>query len=70
MTGRLQQKGIRTVLFSGDREEAVATIAKAVGIDNEFIKSSLTPQGKSGAISSLKAAGHRVAMVTISCLIT
>ncbi|CAL8996018.1 unnamed protein product [Prunus brigantina] len=60
---RLQQKGIRTVLFSGDREEAVATIAKAVGIENEFIKSSLTPQGKSGAISSLKDEGHRVAMV-------
>ncbi|XP_009362794.2 copper-transporting ATPase PAA2, chloroplastic [Pyrus x bretschneideri] len=60
---RLQQKGIRTVLFSGDREEAVATIAKAVGIENEFVKSSLTPQGKSGAISSLKDAGHHVAMV-------
>ncbi|KAL6208089.1 hypothetical protein ACLB2K_019041 [Fragaria x ananassa] len=60
---RLQQKGIRTVLFSGDREEAVATIAKAVGIEKECIKSSLTPQGKSGAISSLKAAGHHVAMV-------
>ncbi|CAN6539590.1 unnamed protein product [Malus baccata var. baccata] len=62
---RLQQKGIQTVLFSGDREEAVATIAKAVGIENEFVKSSLTPQGKSGAISSLKDAGHHVAMVTI-----
>ncbi|XP_062021895.1 copper-transporting ATPase PAA2, chloroplastic [Rosa rugosa] len=60
---RLQQKGIRTVLFSGDRKEAVATIAKLVGIEKEFIKSSLTPQGKSGAISSLKAAGHHVAMV-------
>ncbi|CAN6539589.1 unnamed protein product [Malus baccata var. baccata] len=60
---RLQQKGIQTVLFSGDREEAVATIAKAVGIENEFVKSSLTPQGKSGAISSLKDAGHHVAMV-------
>ncbi|PQP99259.1 copper-transporting ATPase PAA2 chloroplastic [Prunus yedoensis var. nudiflora] len=38
-------------------------IAKAVGIENEFVKSSLTPQGKSGAISSLKDEGHRVAMV-------
>ncbi|PRQ29787.1 putative cu(2+)-exporting ATPase [Rosa chinensis] len=59
--------GIRTVLFSGDREEAVATIAKSVGIEKEFIKSSLTPQGKSGAISSLKAAGHHVAMLCQSC---
>ncbi|XWS72377.1 hypothetical protein CRYUN_Cryun02cG0035000 [Craigia yunnanensis] len=28
---RLQQKGIKTILISGDREEAVATIAKTVG---------------------------------------
>lgn len=63
---RLQQKGIKTVLLSGDREEAVATIAKAVGIGKESIKSSLTPQQKSGAISTLKTAGHRIAMVHIS----
>ncbi|KAE8658035.1 Copper-transporting ATPase PAA2 [Hibiscus syriacus] len=30
---RLQQKGIKTILISGDREEAVATVAKTVGID-------------------------------------
>ncbi|KAF3446112.1 hypothetical protein FNV43_RR11291 [Rhamnella rubrinervis] len=61
--GRLQQKGIKTLLFSGDREEAVANIAKAVGIGKESIRSSLTPQQKSGAISTLKTAGHRIAMV-------
>ncbi|CAA0838023.1 Copper-transporting ATPase PAA2- chloroplastic [Striga hermonthica] len=60
---RLQGKGIRTVLLSGDREEAVATVAKTVGIENEFVNSSLTPQQKSGVISRLQASGHRVAMV-------
>ncbi|KAL0330512.1 UNVERIFIED_CONTAM: Copper-transporting ATPase PAA2, chloroplastic [Sesamum radiatum] len=60
---RLQQKGIRTVLLSGDREEAVAAVAKTVGVENEFINGSLTPQQKSDAISSLQASGHRVAMV-------
>ncbi|XP_024445979.1 copper-transporting ATPase PAA2, chloroplastic isoform X2 [Populus trichocarpa] len=60
---RLQQKGINTVLLSGDREEAVATIANRVGIESEFINASLTPQKKSEVISSLQAAGHRVAMV-------
>ncbi|GFQ00043.1 copper-transporting ATPase paa2 chloroplastic [Phtheirospermum japonicum] len=60
---RLQQKGIRTVLLSGDREEAVAAVAKTVGIENEFVNSSLTPQQKSGVISGLQASGHRVAMV-------
>ncbi|XP_059642621.1 copper-transporting ATPase PAA2, chloroplastic [Cornus florida] len=60
---RLQQKGIKTVLLSGDREEAVATIAKTVGIGSEFVNASLTPQQKSSVISTLQASGHRVAMV-------
>ncbi|KAJ6743350.1 ATP7 ISOFORM B [Salix viminalis] len=60
---RLQQNGIKTVLLSGDREEAVATIANRVGIGSEYINASLTPRQKSKAISSLQAAGHRVAMV-------
>ncbi|CAK8568476.1 unnamed protein product [Lathyrus sativus] len=60
---RLKKKGIKTVLLSGDREEAVATIAETVGIENDFVKASLSPQQKSAFVSSLKAAGHRVAMV-------
>ncbi|ESW08882.1 hypothetical protein PHAVU_009G082400 [Phaseolus vulgaris] len=60
---RLKQKGIKTVLLSGDREEAVATVADTVGIENDFVKASLSPQQKSSFISSLKAAGHHIAMV-------
>ncbi|XP_071737071.1 copper-transporting ATPase PAA2, chloroplastic-like [Rutidosis leptorrhynchoides] len=60
---RLHQKGIETILLSGDREEAVASVAKSVGIGNHLINASLTPQQKSGAISSLQTAGHCVAMV-------
>ncbi|KAJ0090743.1 hypothetical protein Patl1_13765 [Pistacia atlantica] len=60
---RLQQKGIKTILLSGDREEAVAAVAKAVGIENEYINSSLTPQQKLEFVSTLQTAGHRVAMV-------
>ncbi|XP_044471899.1 copper-transporting ATPase PAA2, chloroplastic isoform X1 [Mangifera indica] len=60
---RFQQKGIKTILLSGDREEAVAAVAKAVGIENEYINSSLTPQQKSDFVSTLQTAGHRVAMV-------
>jgi deoxyribodipyrimidine photolyase len=66
---RLQQKGIKAVLLSGDREEAVATIAKTVGMGSDCINASLTPQHKSEVISTLKSAGHRVAMVTIFNLI-
>ncbi|KAF5726131.1 copper-transporting ATPase PAA2 chloroplastic-like [Tripterygium wilfordii] len=60
---RLQQKGINTVLLSGDRQEAVNSVAKTVGIGSNSIYASLTPQQKSGIISRLQAAGHCVAMV-------
>ncbi|KAJ4708901.1 Copper-transporting ATPase [Melia azedarach] len=60
---RLQKKGIKTLLLSGDREEAVAATAKEVGIGKEYINSSLTPQQKSEFISTLQTAGHHVAMV-------
>nr|KJB65455.1 hypothetical protein B456_010G096400 [Gossypium raimondii] len=59
---RLQRKGIKTILISGDREEAVATIAKTVGIEHEFVNASLTPQQKSRVISTLQTAGHHIAM--------
>ncbi|XP_075522405.1 copper-transporting ATPase PAA2, chloroplastic [Primulina tabacum] len=60
---RLQKKGIRTVILSGDREEAVASVAKTVGIEDKFVNGSLTPRQKSDVISSLQASGHRVAVV-------
>ncbi|XP_047315974.1 copper-transporting ATPase PAA2, chloroplastic isoform X2 [Impatiens glandulifera] len=60
---RLHQKGIRMVILSGDREEAVAAIAKSVGIRSEFVYASLTPQQKCGIISTFQGSGHRVAMV-------
>lgn len=63
---RLCRKGIQTVLLSGDREEAVANIAKTVGIGSEFVHASLAPQQKTGVISTLQASGHRVAMVISS----
>ncbi|CAI9096712.1 OLC1v1032915C2 [Oldenlandia corymbosa var. corymbosa] len=59
----LKQRGIRTVLLSGDREEAVATVAQTVGVENEFVNASLTPKQKSEFVASLQASGHSVAMV-------
>ncbi|WOL11582.1 copper-transporting ATPase PAA2, chloroplastic [Canna indica] len=58
---KLQRLGISTVLVSGDREEAVASVGKMVGIEN--INAALTPQQKSSIISSFQAEGHCVAMV-------
>ncbi|KAK8970811.1 hypothetical protein KSP40_PGU013540 [Platanthera guangdongensis] len=56
-----REKGIKTVLLSGDREEAAAAVGKMVGI--ELVRASVTPQQKYDFISSLQAKGHRVAMV-------
>ncbi|CAD6202338.1 unnamed protein product [Miscanthus lutarioriparius] len=60
---RLQQESITTFLLSGDRQEAVASIGRTIGIRDENIKSSLTPQDKASIISTLQGKGHRVAMV-------
>ncbi|EOA19934.1 hypothetical protein CARUB_v10000184mg [Capsella rubella] len=60
---RLQEKGIKTVLLSGDREGAVATVAKNVGIESESTNYSLSPEMKFKFISDLQSSGHRVAMV-------
>ncbi|KAI3754847.1 hypothetical protein L1987_54639 [Smallanthus sonchifolius] len=60
---RLHEKGIETILLSGDREEVVASVANTVGIGTHLINASLTPQQKSAAISILQNKGHRVAMV-------
>ncbi|KAL1204253.1 Copper-transporting ATPase PAA2 [Cardamine amara subsp. amara] len=60
---RLQEKGIKTVLLSGDMEGAVATVAKNVGIESESTNYSLSPEKKFDFISYLQSSGHRVAMV-------
>ncbi|XP_010535751.1 PREDICTED: copper-transporting ATPase PAA2, chloroplastic [Tarenaya hassleriana] len=60
---RLKQKGIKTVLLSGDREGAVATVAKNVGIETESTNYSLTPEQKFHFISNIQSSGSRVAMV-------
>uniref|UniRef100_A0A1J3IZ39 Copper-transporting ATPase PAA2, chloroplastic n=1 Tax=Noccaea caerulescens TaxID=107243 RepID=A0A1J3IZ39_NOCCA len=60
---RLQEKGIKTVLLSGDREGAVATVAKSVGIESKSTNYSLSPEKKLEFISNLQSSGHRVAMV-------
>jgi P-type Cu+ transporter len=64
----LKEKGINTFVLSGDRDEAVASVGKMVGLKRENIKASLSPQDKASIISSLQSEGHRVAVVMI-CLV-
>ena len=58
---QLQQRGIKTYLLSGDRQQTVEKIASKVGIENYQAK--LTPTQKCDFIEEMKANGHKVLMV-------
>ena len=57
----LRERGLEVVILSGDRREAVAPIAAALGIANW--SGALTPVQKIAVIDELKARGRRVLMV-------
>ncbi|MDX2377590.1 heavy metal translocating P-type ATPase [Microbacterium sp. LRZ72] len=57
----LTDLGMHTVLLTGDDDASARRVAATVGIDD--VRSQATPVEKAQAISDLRAAGHRVAMV-------
>jgi Cd2+/Zn2+-exporting ATPase len=57
----LHERKIRTVMLTGDREEAAAVAARQVGIQS--YAAALTPDAKMAAIRRYSAEGHVVAMV-------
>ncbi len=57
----LHERKIRTVMLTGDREEAAAVAARQVGIQS--YGAALTPDAKMAAIRRFSAEGHVVAMV-------
>ena len=57
----LHDRRIRTVMLTGDREEAAAVAAQQVGIQS--YAAALTPDAKMAAIRRYSAEGHVVAMV-------
>jgi Zn2+/Cd2+-exporting ATPase len=57
----LHARKIRTVMLTGDREEAAAVAARQVGIQSHA--AALTPDAKMAAIRRYSAEGHVVAMV-------
>lgn len=56
----LKAMGLDTAIISGDRMEAVAPVARALGL---FAQGGLSPQEKLDAIASQKAQGRRVLML-------
>ncbi len=61
MLAELARRGIRTLMLTGDREEAAAAAAKQLGVRD--YRAALTPDAKMAAIRGLSAGGHVVAMV-------
>lgn len=58
---RLKEKGIKTVMLTGDGQAVAAQIAQEVGID-EFM-ARISPESKVNKIKELKAQGLMVAMI-------
>ncbi|WP_458320340.1 copper-exporting P-type ATPase CopA [Providencia sp. CRPN23579] len=58
---RLHKQGFRLVMLTGDNPVTAKAIAKEAGIDE--VIAGVMPDGKSAAIESLQAKGHKVAMV-------
>lgn len=59
----LQQAGLRVMLLSGDRPEAVQAMAAAAGIAPQDARAGVRPEQKAEFVRSLRAEGRRVAMV-------
>lgn len=57
----LHQRGLRTVLLTGDNATAAAEVAAQVGIDDVIAE--VLPEGKVDVIEQLRERGHVVAMV-------
>ena len=57
----LRQRGIRTLLLTGDRPPAARAIAGAAGLDDW--RADVLPEAKAAEVESLRATGSRLAMV-------
>ena len=57
----LKQQGIRTHLLSGDRTNAVAQVAQALGLDT--YRAEATPEDKLAYVEDLQKQGRKVLMV-------
>jgi len=57
----LHERGIRTVMITGDNEGSAHAVALALGIDE--VIANVLPEGKSDAVASLREGDRTVAMV-------
>lgn len=57
----LKQRGIKTVMLTGDAELAAQAVASQIGVED--VRARVQPEGKNAVVDQLKAQGHTVAMV-------
>jgi Cu2+-exporting ATPase len=60
---RLQKRGLRTVLLSGDRQETAESVGTSLGIAKGDIYGDVKPEGKAQLVEKLQSQGASVAMV-------
>jgi P-type E1-E2 ATPase len=58
---KLHQRGIKTVMLTGDAQRVANNIGKALGVDD--VRSELLPADKVSSIEALQSKGRKVAMV-------
>jgi P-type E1-E2 ATPase len=61
VTEKLRQRGVRTVMLTGDSRRPAEAIGHALGVDE--VRAELLPGEKVAAIEALQAKGRKVAMV-------
>ncbi|MBD3179500.1 MAG: copper-translocating P-type ATPase [Candidatus Latescibacteria bacterium] len=57
---KLKEKGIQTMMLTGDREEVASWVAEELGLDDYFAE--VLPRDKADTIESIRERGLRVAM--------
>lgn len=59
--GRLRERGLRVLMFTGDNAYVAQSVADEIGI--EEVVAELLPEGKVELVARMQEQGHRVAMV-------
>lgn len=57
---RLQQEGVKVIMFTGDNEDTAAAVSKTLNLDG--FKAQMLPEDKLNEIKKLQAEGKKVAM--------
>ena len=60
---KLQERGVRVVMLTGDNERTAHAVAEQVGIEQSNVRAEVLPDDKADAIEAIQADGSRAMMV-------